>query len=175
MAPGWDVAGCGPRGVGFHSSRSIIDRAIPFERCILRPRLVRCFGPQLEVGLYRYRVFVQRMSDWVSGVGEPCLTRSWAIISRCVEAHALVDVEEGDPAPRAYSDAWLVFARGLLGEDAPHIYQGLVGELYASVPIGHEHECKTAVTTAHRAALGGRAEQRAKVGVGLRLVWDIDN
>jgi hypothetical protein len=145
------------------------------EQCILKPWLLLCFGPPLEVNLYRYQMFIQRMSHWVGRVDEPCLTRSWAIICRCVEAHPLVDIEGGDPVSRAHSDAWFVFARGLLGEAAPHIYQGLVGEFYGSVPIGHEFECKTVVTTAHRVALGGRPEQSAKTGVGLRLVWDINS
>jgi hypothetical protein len=104
--------------------------------------------------LFRYRVLVRAIDDFVTAQDEPELTWAWEVARRCVAVYAECDPSKGT-LDAATARAWEQFSACFTGGDEGYCgMHGLAEELYWRLPEGVSPSALDAVVRDARVAAG---------------------
>ncbi len=103
--------------------------------------------------MYKYTQLVRHIDKGIIRIDDPLLNRAWEIVKECIQAHVIVDREEGQTVRLARAEAWKEWVDAYQGEEETTCtFAGMVAEMIIACP--DEEELDNLVAEAHALAQG---------------------
>lgn len=103
--------------------------------------------------MYKYTLLVRHVGKGIDRIDYPLLNRAWEIVKECIEAHAIVDREDGQTVKLARALAWKEWVDAYQGvEETTCTLEGLVQELVVACP--DEEKLDVLIAEGHALAQG---------------------
>jgi len=101
--------------------------------------------------MYKYTQLVRHIDKGIDRIDDPLLNRAWEIVKECIQAHVIVDREEGQTVRLARAEAWKEWVDAYQGEEETTCtFAGMVAEMIIACP--DEEELDNLVAEAHALA-----------------------